>query len=111
MVSRISELESGAIGTGSGGPVEAVRPGNAVGAAGTGGGSSTGTAPSDVHITDSARALASLSQSVQDAPEVDAARVASLQQALSSGQYSIDPERIAGSMLQLEQELAGTRQQ
>jgi flagellar biosynthesis anti-sigma factor FlgM len=42
---------------------------------------------------------------VQDSPDIDAGRVAAAQQAITAGTYSINPERIASRMLQLEQDL------
>lgn len=105
MASRIKDLGGGSIGAG-GGSLEPVR-GKPLGSATPGSGSSAGAGADSVHITDSARALAALSQAVQTAPEVDAGRVATLQQAIANGSYSIDSERIAARMLQVEQELGG----
>ncbi len=111
MPTRIKQLDAGSVGTGTGsGPLEGVRPPKAVDSATAG--SSGAAAPSldSVHITESGRALAALSQAVQEAPEVDATRVATLQQSIASGQYGVDADRIAGSLLQLEQDLGGSSQ-
>lgn len=110
MANRIKQLDGGSIGAGGGNPVESVRPGKPVGSATTGSGAPAAPSADSVHITSSARALATLSQAVQDTPEVDAGRVATLQQAIESGQYGVDPGRIAGRMLQLEQDLGGAQQ-
>jgi flagellar biosynthesis anti-sigma factor FlgM len=58
-----------------------------------------------VNITDSARRLFALAQAGHDAPEVDAQRIAALQQALGKGQDSINPDRIADRLLQMEHDL------
>ena len=105
MASQIKDLGGGSIGAG-GGSLEPVR-GKPVGSAAPGSGSSLGLGAESVHITDSARALAALSQAVQSTPEVDAGRVATLQQAIANGNYSIDSDRIAARMLQVEQDLGG----
>jgi flagellar biosynthesis anti-sigma factor FlgM len=47
-----------------------------------------------------------LAQAVSEAPEVDTQRVSALQQSISSGQYVINPDRIANRLLQMEQDLA-----
>ncbi len=108
MASQIKDVDGGSIGAGSGGPLESIRPGNSAGSA-TSGSTSGNPRPDSVHITASARALGALSQAVQASPDVDTARVAAIQQALANGQYGIDPDRIAGRMLQLEQDLSGTQ--
>ncbi len=99
MASSIKGLDGGSIGaSGSGSPIEQVRPGTAAG-------TSTAAPRSnadDVQITDSARRLASLAQAVRDTPEVDSQRVQSLQQAVESGHYAINPERIADGLLRFE---------
>lgn len=61
-----------------------------------------------VHITDSARQLASLEQAIREVPEVDTQRVATLQQSIERGQYRVDAGRIADRLLQLEGDIAAT---
>ena len=109
MANRIKELDGLSVGPGSGGPVEGIRPAAAPSSATAGSNSAPGNSDS-VQITPHARLLTSLSQAVQNAPEVDAARVASLQQAIDSGQYQIDPNQTATRLLRLEQDLGETRQ-
>jgi flagellar biosynthesis anti-sigma factor FlgM len=115
VANRIKELDGSAITADSGKPLESVRASNTAGSAtagsGSGSGTSTGAAPDSVYITQSARTLASLSQTVQDTPDVDSARVTTLQQSIGAGLYKVDPDRVAGLMLQLEQELSGTMSQ
>jgi negative regulator of flagellin synthesis FlgM len=99
---RIKGLDSSSVGAGgSGGAIEQIRASSALSTA------TSAPQPSvdSVNITDSARRLFALAQAVQDAPDVDTARVAELQQAIGNGQYAINPDRIADRLLQMEQDL------
>ena len=58
-----------------------------------------------VTLTTSARSLQKLSDAIAQTPVVDAAKVASIKQALSSGTYTIDASSVAGKMLQAERGL------
>jgi negative regulator of flagellin synthesis FlgM len=107
LANRIKELGGLSVGAGSG-PVEGIKPAHPAGAAGAGAGN-TSTSADSVHITPHARLLTSLSQAVQNAPEVDAARVTNLQQAIESGQYRVDPEQTATRLMRLEQDLGETQ--
>jgi negative regulator of flagellin synthesis FlgM len=64
--------------------------------------------PSDtsVTLTDAARRLAALERVVASIPDVDVARVAELRSAIESGRYTVDAERIASRLLDLERELS-----
>ncbi len=64
--------------------------------------SSTG----DTHITDSARKLAALEQTVQDLPAIDESRVADVSSRLANGSYEVDSGRIADKLLRSEHDLA-----
>ena len=103
MPNRIKGLDGGSIGPGSSNPIETIRISKPVSPAGAD--SSSKPDADSVHITQSARSLATLSQAVQDSPDIDSGRVAAAQQALKAGTYRINPERIASRMLQLEQDL------
>jgi negative regulator of flagellin synthesis FlgM len=106
VANRIKGLDGGSIGPGSSNPIEKIRVSKPVKSAGA---EASATSETDsVHITQSARSLAALSQAIQDAPDVDTARVAAVQQAIDGGQYTINPERIASRLLQLEQDLGAT---
>ena len=59
-----------------------------------------------VTLTTSARSLQKLSDAIAQTPVVDAAKVASIKQALNSGTYAIDASSIADKMLQAERGLA-----
>jgi negative regulator of flagellin synthesis FlgM len=110
VANRINHLDGGSVSSGTGGAVQGILPAKPAGSSASGSGSGSPPAPDSVNITASGRALAALSQAVQDAPEVDGARVSSVQQAISSGHYSVNADRIAGRMLQLEQDLGESAQ-
>lgn len=58
-----------------------------------------------VHITGSAKQLASLEQTLKDLPVIDEARVANLRSAIESGTYVVDATRVAEKLLMLEGQL------
>ena len=58
-----------------------------------------------VQITDQARKLAALEQTVNSAPVVNEAKVAAIRTAIENGSYQISPERIADKLLRTEREL------
>jgi negative regulator of flagellin synthesis FlgM len=106
---RIKGLDGGSIGPGNSNPIEKIRVSKPVNPAGT---EASATSEADsVHITGAARSLAALSQAIQDTPDVDTTRVAAAQQAIDAGQYTVNPERIAARLLQLEQDLGAATSQ
>jgi negative regulator of flagellin synthesis FlgM len=106
----IKGLDGGSIGPDSSNPVEKIRASTPVPTPAAGS-TPSASADSSVHITSSARLLASLSQAVSSTPDINSARVAALQQAIASGQYKINPERIANRLVQLDQDLGNATQQ
>ena len=58
-----------------------------------------------VHITDQARQLAALEQTVNAVPVVNEAKVARIRQAIEDGSYQVVPERIADKMLRMDRDL------
>jgi len=110
VASRIKGLNGGSIGPDSSNPIEKVRVSTPVNSA-TAEASSNVPQGDSVHVSDTARALASLSQAVSETPDVNMGRVAAVQQAITTGSYRINPERIADSLLQLEQDLSGAGKQ
>jgi negative regulator of flagellin synthesis FlgM len=64
-------------------------------------------AKADTQITDSARKLAALEQTVQDLPAIDEARVQQVSAKLANGTYTVDAERIADKLLRSERDLVG----
>ena len=77
---------------------------SAAGKAGSGAASET-----DVHITSTAKSLASLEQAILDIPAIDQDRVDEVQQRLSSGKYEAHPHRVADGLLRLETVLSGLK--
>jgi negative regulator of flagellin synthesis FlgM len=65
-------------------------------------------AATPVQITDQARQLAALERAVSDAPVVNESRVAAVRQAVEEGRYEVSPERIADTLLRMNQELGTT---
>ena len=101
MADRIKGLDSSSLGaSSSGSPIEQIRASTAVSTA------TSAPQPSvdSVNITDSARRQFALAQAVQDSPEVDTERVAALQHAIASGEYTINADRVADRLLQMEQD-------
>ena len=103
MANRIKGLDGGSIGPGNSNPIEKIRISSAVNSASAE--SSPAAQTDSVHITQSARSMAALAQAVSDAPDIDTGRVAAVQQAIDSGQYTVSPARIADRLMQLEQDL------
>ena len=59
-----------------------------------------------VHITGTARQLVELEQMVKDMPAVDEAKVAAISAALEQGTYKVSAEKVADSLMMIEQALA-----
>lgn len=62
-----------------------------------------------VQITDQARQLAALEQTVNSLPVVNEAKVAAIRSAIEDGSYKVVPERIADKLLRLDRELGAAR--
>lgn len=58
-----------------------------------------------VRITDQARTLAALEQTVNSLPVVNEAKVARIRQAIEDGSYQVVPERIADKLLRMDRDL------
>lgn len=58
-----------------------------------------------VQITDQARQLASLEQTVNSVPVVNEAKVAKIRQAIEDGSYQVSAERIADKLLRMDRDL------
>jgi negative regulator of flagellin synthesis FlgM len=106
---RIKGPNTGAVDGGSSRPVERVNRTAPVSSATTPAAQAQAQTDS-VSITDAARRLAALQESIASLPEVDAKRVTELRQAIEQGQYAADPGKIADRLLQLERDLAGAGQ-
>lgn len=108
MATTIKGLDGGSIGPDNSNPIEKVRLSTPVNSGGSG--PAANNAPSDnVHITESAKTLASVTQAVSESPDVDMNKVSAVQHAINTGSYTINPERIADRMLQLEQDLGSAQ--
>ena len=68
--------------------------------------SSSTESTSDTHITDSAKKLAALEQSVRDLPAIDEARVQLVGARIADGSYKVDAEQVADKLLRSNQDLA-----
>lgn len=67
----------------------------------------TANASEPVHITDQAKQLAALEQSIKAMPVIDESRVAEVRRALDEGRYEVNAERIADKLIRAERELLG----
>jgi negative regulator of flagellin synthesis FlgM len=85
-------------GTGGNGTVADKASGDAAAAAAAPAGSTTDT----VKLTGPAVLLQKLGEAVAKTPVVDAAKVASIKQAVNSGTYQVDASRVADKMVQFE---------
>ncbi|HUE12254.1 MAG TPA: flagellar biosynthesis anti-sigma factor FlgM [Steroidobacteraceae bacterium] len=63
---------------------------------------STSQTGDHVTLTDSARSLQKLSEAIAQAPVVNAAKVASIKQAVNGGTYQVDSASVAKKLLQFE---------
>ena len=71
-------------------------------------GSTTGskkTGTDEVQLSEQARSLQHLADSVAEQPAFDAERVAAIRDAIAEGRYHVDPERLAEKFIDLEYEL------
>ena len=66
---------------------------------------SSAASEADVHLTGASRNLAAIEQSLKEMPAVDELRVSAVRQRLTSGDYKIDPQRVADRLLSLERDL------
>jgi len=62
-----------------------------------------------VQITDQARKLAALEQTVNSVPVVNEAKVARIRQAIENGSYQVVPERIADKLLRMDRDLGAAQ--
>jgi negative regulator of flagellin synthesis FlgM len=61
----------------------------------------------NVTLTQEARHLSMIEASLSTQPEIDHQRVAKLKQEIDSGQYTINPERVADKLVRFETQLMG----
>jgi len=58
--------------------------------------------PDSVSLTPQAKQMSELQKKAADAPVVDQKKVEQLKSAIASGEYKVDPEKLAASMVNLE---------
>lgn len=68
-----------------------------------------GKPANSVQITDQARQLAALEQTVNSLPVVNEAKVAQTRQAIEDGSYQVAPDRIADKLLRMDRELGAAQ--
>jgi len=73
--------------------------------AGSNGSSDNAAAGDRVTLTNTASRLQNLEQKLSGASPIDAERVAAVQKAISSGEYSVDADRVADKMLAFEENM------
>lgn len=61
--------------------------------------STSPAAPSAVKLSEEGQVLSRIAGSLRDLPDVDAARVAALKDAIDKGEYKVDANRLAGRLL------------
>ncbi len=71
------------------------------------GGASAGSSggAESIHITDAASQLAALEQATSGLPVVDGARVSAVRSAIDAGTYTVSPDSVADSLMQMERSL------
>jgi negative regulator of flagellin synthesis FlgM len=62
----------------------------------------SGSATDSVNLTGTASQLRTLEQQLASQPVVDTQRVSAIRHEINSGQFSVNPERIADKMIQIE---------
>lgn len=65
-------------------------------------GAATGPAADTADVGHTAGLLSTIAEAAGQAPDVDEAKVATLRQAIADGTYQVDPGKIAGKLLDLE---------
>lgn len=66
---------------------------------------SAGESSSDVQLSGRAQQLSGIEQALRALPAVNEQRVAEVRQRLESGDYEVDPQRVADKLLHLEADL------
>jgi negative regulator of flagellin synthesis FlgM len=66
----------------------------------------SGGSSENVQITGTARQLANLEQAVRDLPAVNDSRVAQISSSIAQGTYTVDSQKIANQLVQMEKDLA-----
>ncbi|HTY02161.1 MAG TPA: flagellar biosynthesis anti-sigma factor FlgM [Rhodocyclaceae bacterium] len=73
-------------------------------------GQQAATASEQVELSSLAARLQEASAAMADTPVVDSARVAEIKQAISQGQFKVNPEKIADGLLESVRQMLGRQQ-
>ncbi|USD64613.1 flagellar biosynthesis anti-sigma factor FlgM [Vibrio sp. SCSIO 43136] len=60
-----------------------------------------------VSLSQEGKAIGQLHQNMVSEPSFDSAKVAAIKEAIANGSYTVDPEKLAESMMKHEEDLAG----
>jgi len=60
-----------------------------------------------VSLSQEGKAIGQLHQTMASEPSFDSAKVAAIKEAIANGSYTVDPEKLAESMMKHEDDLAG----
>jgi negative regulator of flagellin synthesis FlgM len=100
MANKISGIDGRPVQVGGGAPVSRTRDTTAEGKKAE----TTGT-PSNIDVSDAARALAALEDKIAALPVVNESRVEAVRRALDEGRYHVDAQRVADKMMRFEGDL------
>jgi negative regulator of flagellin synthesis FlgM len=103
MASKISPLDTQTVPVNAGSAVKRVPD------AATGGKPEAAASTVEVHITQTARRLAAIEQTLKDQPEVDMQRVNTVRAAIEGGTYKVSADRVADRLVAFERTLAAGR--
>lgn len=102
MASKISALDTQPVQVSAGSAVKRVPDATGGKADATGG-------TAEVHITRTARRLATIEQTLKNQPEVDTQRVNTARAAIEGGSYKVSADRVADRLVAFERNLAAGR--
>src|SRR4029079_9104457 len=103
MASKISGIDGRPVQVGGGAPVSRTRDTTAEGRK-----TETTGSTSNIDVSDTARTMAALEDSISGLPVVSEARVEAVRRALDEGRYHVDAQRVADKMLRFEGDLLAT---
>jgi negative regulator of flagellin synthesis FlgM len=101
MANKISGIDGRPVQVGGGSPVSRSRDATSGDRKTT----ESGTAVSNIDVSDAARALAALEDKISTLPVVNESRVDAVRRAMDDGRYHVDPQRVADKMMRFEVDL------
>ena len=102
MTTKISALDTQPVQVSAGSAVKRVPDA-------TGGKAESATGTMEVHITQTARQLATIEQALKEQPEVDSQRVNTIRAAIEGSSYKVSADRVADRLVAFERNLAAGR--